>query len=456
MTAAKKGSRPGGPGDPGVAAAPWGVENSTAYVLQLQAAWRALSEAPATGAHSVARDVALLALLCATVSRLCAAVPGEQHASGRLGSPDAGEDARGGAARHYALRSDARRRLAVRCSARAAVCTRGRGLGVPRARAARAAPPGRERHVSVSAWEVPAGDAGRSWRRRPALVKGFMQLYSVDQKRSQALEAHAAAFATLKARRCPAGPARAPAAPSSLDGRMARRGAEARCKRRRRAGRTWRHGHCAALRTGGLLRRPASEPRCHADGARACCLCAVHGVASSWLLAPALIWRGGRARAPQPAGRPSRATAAWARCKRGVRQGLATPQSLRAQLPWQGCAGMPGATECPNLPKPRQAAGAEGGSTVISFAQKTFSGGALTSKLHVIELGAQPGAPPGRCAARALPDTPRPSGAEARHHWCVKSSRWSPFRVLSQSPGLPPGLIVCGHHVRRPRAEPPR
>ena len=28
---------------------------------------------------------------------------------------------------------------------------------------------------------------------------------------------------------------------------------------------------------------------------------------------------------------------------------------------------------------------------MISFAQKTFSGGVLTSKLHVIELGAQPG-----------------------------------------------------------------
>ncbi|DBA67143.1 hypothetical protein WJX79_007694 [Trebouxia sp. C0005] len=33
---------------------------------------------------------------------------------------------------------------------------------------------------------------------RPALVKGFMQLYSVEQKRSQALEAHAAAFSTIK------------------------------------------------------------------------------------------------------------------------------------------------------------------------------------------------------------------------------------------------------------------
>ena len=33
---------------------------------------------------------------------------------------------------------------------------------------------------------------------RPALVKGNMQLYSVEQQRSQALEAHAAAFGTLK------------------------------------------------------------------------------------------------------------------------------------------------------------------------------------------------------------------------------------------------------------------
>ena len=32
---------------------------------------------------------------------------------------------------------------------------------------------------------------------RPALVKGFMQLYSVAQARSQALEAHAAAFASV-------------------------------------------------------------------------------------------------------------------------------------------------------------------------------------------------------------------------------------------------------------------
>ena len=34
--------------------------------------------------------------------------------------------------------------------------------------------------------------------RRPQLVKGFMQLFSVEQKRSQALEAHAAAFSTIK------------------------------------------------------------------------------------------------------------------------------------------------------------------------------------------------------------------------------------------------------------------
>ena len=35
---------------------------------------------------------------------------------------------------------------------------------------------------------------------RPALVKGNMQLFSVEQQRSQALEAHAAVFGTLKAR----------------------------------------------------------------------------------------------------------------------------------------------------------------------------------------------------------------------------------------------------------------
>lgn len=33
---------------------------------------------------------------------------------------------------------------------------------------------------------------------RPQLVKGNMQLFSVDQQRSQALEAHAASFASLR------------------------------------------------------------------------------------------------------------------------------------------------------------------------------------------------------------------------------------------------------------------
>lgn len=33
---------------------------------------------------------------------------------------------------------------------------------------------------------------------RPQLVKGNMQLFSVEQQRSQALEAHAASFATFK------------------------------------------------------------------------------------------------------------------------------------------------------------------------------------------------------------------------------------------------------------------
>jgi hypothetical protein len=34
---------------------------------------------------------------------------------------------------------------------------------------------------------------------RPQLVKGNMQLFSVEQQRSQALEAHAASFASFKA-----------------------------------------------------------------------------------------------------------------------------------------------------------------------------------------------------------------------------------------------------------------
>ncbi len=38
-----------------------------------------------------------------------------------------------------------------------------------------------------------------------------------------------------------------------------------------------------------------------------------------------------------------------------------------------------------------QAPGAAAASTVISFAQKTIANGNLTSKLHVIELGAAPG-----------------------------------------------------------------
>lgn len=36
------------------------------------------------------------------------------------------------------------------------------------------------------------------WLQKPQLVKGNMQLFSTDQQRSQALEAHAASFATFK------------------------------------------------------------------------------------------------------------------------------------------------------------------------------------------------------------------------------------------------------------------
>jgi hypothetical protein len=52
---------------------------------------------------------------------------------------------------------------------------------------------------SVIATQEQRNNSGLCYLRacRPQLVKGFMQLYSVDQKRSQALEAHAAAFATI-------------------------------------------------------------------------------------------------------------------------------------------------------------------------------------------------------------------------------------------------------------------
>ena len=46
-----------------------------------------------------------------------------------------------------------------------------------------------------------------------------------------------------------------------------------------------------------------------------------------------------------------------------------------------------------DLARPLQAPGSQTSSTVISFAQKTFANGVLTSKLHVIELGAAPGEP---------------------------------------------------------------
>lgn len=36
------------------------------------------------------------------------------------------------------------------------------------------------------------------FKQRPQLVKGSMQLFSVDQQRSQALEAHAASFASFR------------------------------------------------------------------------------------------------------------------------------------------------------------------------------------------------------------------------------------------------------------------
>ncbi len=49
--------------------------------------------------------------------------------------------------------------------------------------------------------------------RRPQLAKGFMQLYSFEQQKSQPLEAHAAGFATMKVNIALAG-----TAPSSIMG----------------------------------------------------------------------------------------------------------------------------------------------------------------------------------------------------------------------------------------------
>lgn len=62
--------------------------------------------------------------------------------------------------------------------------------------------------VYVSRFRVQVGSARTAQRstlttsfsveQRPQLVKGNMQLFSVDQQRSQALESHAAAFASFK------------------------------------------------------------------------------------------------------------------------------------------------------------------------------------------------------------------------------------------------------------------
>lgn len=49
-------------------------------------------------------------------------------------------------------------------------------------------------------WWVYCADAKLIVLQRPQLVKGNMQLFSVDQQRSQALEAHAASFASFKVR----------------------------------------------------------------------------------------------------------------------------------------------------------------------------------------------------------------------------------------------------------------
>ena len=85
----------------------------------------------------------------------------------------------------------------------------------------------------------------------------------------------------------------------------------------------------------------------------------------------------------------------------------------------------------------RQAPGAtEGGSTVISFAQKTFSGGVLTSKLHVIELGAQPG------EARSAGGGCLRTGAVGPEHVSRPQTAKGLCALLNHRGG------VCGQHAR--------
>ena len=78
---------------------------------------------------------------------------------------------------------------------------------------------------------IAAGDASR-----PALVKGNMQLYSVAQQRSQALEAHMAAFDAPSARERPKEPVGYFCAKDVASGRFG--GVEASRDRARRAGGT--------------------------------------------------------------------------------------------------------------------------------------------------------------------------------------------------------------------------
>ena len=55
------------------------------------------------------------------------------------------------------------------------------------------------RHRCVSAMDADNGGSNELMMAvcRPNLIKGFMQLYSVEQNRSQALEAHSACFTSL-------------------------------------------------------------------------------------------------------------------------------------------------------------------------------------------------------------------------------------------------------------------
>ncbi len=82
----------------------------------------------------------------------------------------------------------------------------------------------------------------------------------------------------------------------------------------------------------------------------------------------------------------------------------AVKQRSRLQVVAEGC----GASAALDLSKEWlvQVPSRDRPSTVIAFAQKTFKDGNLTSKLHVIELGAPAGASQRKKACRVLAAAP--------------------------------------------------